>query len=90
MNMREMFVTTTNELINKDKRVALILGGISVASFAESIEKYPERVFINVLFLSVSVYTLFIKSSDARASSILEISIISVPIPIIKINTSKL
>lgn len=45
MNMREMFVNTTNELINKDKRVALILGGISVASFADSIAKYPERVF---------------------------------------------
>ena len=43
--MREMFVATTNELINRDKRVALILGGISVASFAESIAKYPERVF---------------------------------------------
>lgn len=45
MNMREMFVQTTNELIEKDKRVALILGGISVASFEESIMKYPERVF---------------------------------------------
>lgn len=45
MNMREMFVKTTNELIDKDKRVALILGGISVASFTESIEKYPERCF---------------------------------------------
>ena len=45
MNMREMFVNTTNELINNDKRVALILGGISVASFTESIEKYPERCF---------------------------------------------
>ena len=32
MNMREMFVNTTNELINKDNRVALILAGISVAS----------------------------------------------------------
>lgn len=45
MNMREMFVKTTNELIEKDKRVALILGGISVASFQESIDKYPERAF---------------------------------------------
>ena len=45
MNMREMFVNTTNELIDKDKRVALVLGGISVASFEQSIEKYPERVF---------------------------------------------
>lgn len=45
MNMREMFVTTTNELIDKDPKVALILGGISVASFEESIKKYPERVF---------------------------------------------
>lgn len=45
MNMREMFVSTTNELIKKDKRVALILGGISVASFQESIDAFPERVF---------------------------------------------
>ena len=45
MNMREMFVKTTNELIEKDSKVALILGGISVASFSESIKKYPERVF---------------------------------------------
>lgn len=45
MNMREMFIKTTNELVDKDKRIALILGGISVVSFAESIEKYPERCF---------------------------------------------
>ena len=45
MNMREMFVQTTNEIVDNDKRVALILGGISVASFSESIEKYPERCF---------------------------------------------
>ena len=45
MNMREMFVNTTNELIKNDSRVALILGGISVASFQESIDAFPERVF---------------------------------------------
>ena len=45
MNMREAFVATTNDLIEKDPRVALILGGISVASFSESIRKYPGRVF---------------------------------------------
>ena len=45
MNMREMFVKTTNEIVDNDKRVALILGGISVASFSEPIEKYPERCF---------------------------------------------
>ena len=45
MNMREMFVKTTNEIVDNDKRVALILGGISVASFSESIEKYPKRCF---------------------------------------------
>lgn len=45
MNMREMFVKTTKELIENDSKVALILGGISVASFSESINKYPERVF---------------------------------------------
>lgn len=45
MNMREVFVSTTNELIEQDSRVALILGGISVASFDESMKKYPKRVF---------------------------------------------
>ena len=45
MNMREMFVKTTNDLIKRDSRVALILGGISVASFQESIDAFPERVF---------------------------------------------
>lgn len=45
MNMREQFVATTNELIEKDSRVALLLGGISVASFKENLEKYPNRVF---------------------------------------------
>ena len=45
MNMREQFVATTKELIEKDSRVALLLGGISVASFKENLEKYPNRVF---------------------------------------------
>ena len=45
MNMREIFVNTTNDIIKNDKRVALILGGISVASFQESIDAFPERVF---------------------------------------------
>lgn len=45
MNMREQFVATTNELIEKDSRVALLLGGISVAAFKENLEKYPNRVF---------------------------------------------
>lgn len=45
MNMREMFVETTKELIRKDPKVALILGGISVASFDDVISEFPERVF---------------------------------------------
>lgn len=45
MNMREAFVKTTNELIEEDPRVALVLGGISVASFTQSLEKYPQRAF---------------------------------------------
>lgn len=45
MNMRETFVSVTKRLIEEDSRVSLILGGISVASFAEHISKYPQRVF---------------------------------------------
>ena len=45
MNMREQFVATTNEFIEKYNNVALILGGISVASFNDNIQKYPNRVF---------------------------------------------
>lgn len=45
MNMREQFVATTNELIQNDSRVALLLGGISVAAFEDNIEKFPNRVF---------------------------------------------
>lgn len=45
MNMRETFVSVTNDIIENDPRVSLVLGGISVASFRESIKKYPKRVF---------------------------------------------
>lgn len=45
MNMREQFVKTTNELIETNENVAVLLGGISVASFHESMEKHPNRVF---------------------------------------------
>ncbi len=45
MNMRDKFYQTTNELIEKDERIALLLAGISVAGFSTSMEKYPERVF---------------------------------------------
>lgn len=45
MNMREQFVKTTSELIEEDSKVAVLLGGISVASFEEKINKYPFRVF---------------------------------------------
>lgn len=45
MNMRQQFVATTNDLIENNDKVALLLGGISVASFTDSIKKYPNRVF---------------------------------------------
>lgn len=45
MNMREQFVATTNELIENNSKVALLLGGISVASFTDNMKKYPNRVF---------------------------------------------
>lgn len=45
MNMRQQFVATTNELIENNPKVALLLGGISVASFTENLNKYPNRVF---------------------------------------------
>lgn len=45
MNMREAFVYAANDLIARDPRLALVLAGISVASFSQSISKYPKRVF---------------------------------------------
>ena len=45
MNMRESFVQTTKELIRSDKKVGLILAGISVAGFTDEIKDFPERVF---------------------------------------------
>lgn len=45
MNMRQQFVATTNELIENNPKVALLLGGISVASFNDNLQKYPNRVF---------------------------------------------
>ena len=45
MNMREQFVNTTLELFNKDEKTAILLGGISVASFNEAITKAPNRAF---------------------------------------------
>lgn len=45
MNMRQQFVATTNELIENNNKVALLLGGISVAAFKENLKKYPNRVF---------------------------------------------
>ncbi|WP_026520197.1 transketolase family protein [Butyrivibrio sp. FCS006] len=45
MNMREAFINAANDLVEKDTKVSLILGGISVASFSDAINKYPKRVF---------------------------------------------
>lgn len=45
MNMREQFIQTTKELLKKDNRIALILSGISVASFSDCFNKYPYRAF---------------------------------------------
>ncbi len=45
MNMREQFIASTHELFNKDERVSVLLGGISIASFNDLIDKYPYRAF---------------------------------------------
>lgn len=45
MNMRETFVAVTKELIEKNSKTALVLGGISVASFSDELRKFPKRVF---------------------------------------------
>lgn len=45
MNMREQFISTTIDLVEKDERVSVLLGGISVASFESITRKYPNRAF---------------------------------------------
>ena len=45
MNMREQFIVSTHELFNKDERVSILLGGISVASFSDLFSKSPYRAF---------------------------------------------
>lgn len=45
MNMREAFVTATKDILRTDDKTALILGGISVASFLDEISEFPKRVF---------------------------------------------
>ncbi|QSB14393.1 transketolase [Natronosporangium hydrolyticum] len=43
--MRTQFIRTTTELLTDDPRVALVLGEISVASFAAAAQAAPGRVF---------------------------------------------
>jgi len=43
--MRDKFYQVVNRILDKDKKTALILAGIGVAGFKESIDKYPDRVF---------------------------------------------
>lgn len=45
MNMRNQFVQTTRELVEKDERTVVLLGDISTYNLRETIKKYPERVF---------------------------------------------
>lgn len=45
MNMREAFVAATKDILKENEKTALVLGGISVASFSDELEKYPKRVF---------------------------------------------
>ncbi len=44
MNEREQFIYTTKELLNNDDKTALVLAGISMASFEDEFKKYPNRV----------------------------------------------
>lgn len=43
--MRKQFVSTVEELIEKDNRLVLLLGDIGVYGFRRSFEKYPDRVY---------------------------------------------
>lgn len=43
--MREQFVKTVEEILNRDKKVILLLGDIGVFRFKKSFELYPERVY---------------------------------------------
>jgi transketolase len=55
--MRRTFIETTQSLIEKDTRVALLLGDIGVFGFRHVIEKYPSRVF-NIGILEQSTVSL--------------------------------
>lgn len=44
MNEREQFICTTKELLENDENTALILAGISMASFEDDFQKYSKRV----------------------------------------------
>ncbi len=46
-NMRDTFLTTAEEIVNRDQDVAIVLADISAASLAEAARRHPDRV-INV------------------------------------------
>ena len=43
--MRKQFVTTTEDLMEKDPRVVLLLGDIGVFGFRNVFKKFPERIY---------------------------------------------
>jgi transketolase len=43
--MRKQFVTTTEDLIAKDDRLAVLLGDISVFGFRNAFNSYPDRIY---------------------------------------------
>jgi transketolase len=43
--MRKMFPITVHELMNKDKRIVVLLGDISVFGFQNCFKDFPERTF---------------------------------------------
>ena len=43
--MRKQFVKTVEDILDKDKKLIVLLGDIGVFGFRNSFEKYPERVY---------------------------------------------
>lgn len=57
MSMRGQFVKTVEPLLEKDKRVVLLLGDIGVFGFRKAFEQYPDRVY-NIGILEQSTISL--------------------------------
>ena len=43
--MRQQFVTTVSEIMDRDNRVVLLLGDIGVHGFREVFKKHPKRIY---------------------------------------------